>query len=43
MQTHRFTEEQIIAVLKQHQAWIAVADSCRKHGMLDVAMLREAL
>lgn len=43
MKTRRLSEEQIIAVLKEHQAWIAVADSRRNHGMLDVATLREAL
>jgi putative transposase len=43
MKTSRSSEEQIIAVLKEHQAGIAVADICRKHGMLDVATLREAL
>lgn len=35
MKKSRFSEEQIIAVLKEHQAGIAVADICRKHGMSD--------
>ena len=30
MKKSRFSEEQIIAVLKEHQAGIAVADICRK-------------
>ena len=33
MKKSRFSEEQIIAVLKEHQAGIAVADICRKHGL----------
>ena len=33
MKKSRFSEEQIIAVLKEHQAGIAVADLCRKHGI----------
>lgn len=31
MKRSRFTEEQIIAVLKQHEAGVAVADLCREH------------
>ena len=31
----RFTEEQIIGVLKEHQAGMPVADLCRKHGVSD--------
>jgi len=33
MKKSRFTEEQIIAVLKEHQAGIPVAEVCRKHGV----------
>ena len=33
MKRSRFTQEQIIAVLKEHQAGAAVADLCRKHGI----------
>jgi putative transposase len=29
----RFSEEQIIAILKEHEAGASVADLCRKHGM----------
>lgn len=35
MKKSRFSEEQIIAVLKEHQAGIAVVDICRKHGISD--------
>ncbi len=35
MKKSRFSEEQIIAVLKEHQAGIAVADICRKHRISD--------
>jgi putative transposase len=33
MRKGRFSEEQIIAILKQHQAGVPVADLCRKHGI----------
>ncbi|MEQ1492037.1 MAG: transposase, partial [Terricaulis sp.] len=32
MKRKRFSEEQIIAILKEHEAGVAVADLCRKHG-----------
>ena len=35
MKRSRFTQEQVIAVLKEHQAGAAVADLCRKHGISD--------
>ena len=34
MKRKRFTEEQIIAVLKEHEAGAATADLCRKHGII---------
>jgi putative transposase len=35
MKTSRYSEGQIIAVLKEHQAGISVAELCRKHGISD--------
>ncbi len=29
----RFTEDQIIGILKEHEAGVSVADLCRKHGV----------
>lgn len=31
----RFTEEQIIRVLKEHEGGVKTADLCRKHGISD--------
>jgi putative transposase len=35
MKRSRFSEEQIIAILKEHEAGVAVSDLCRKHGVSD--------
>jgi len=35
MRKSRFSEEQIINVLKEQQAGVPVADLCRKHGISD--------
>jgi putative transposase len=35
MRGKRFKQEQIIAVLKEAEAGVAVADLCRKHGICD--------
>ena len=33
MKRKRHTEEQIIAILKEHEAGVKTADLCRKHGI----------
>ena len=33
MQRKRHTEEQVIAILKEHEAGMKTADLCRKHGI----------
>ena len=35
MKRSRFSEEQIIGILKEHQAGATAADPCRKHGVSD--------
>ena len=37
MKAKRYTEEQIIAVLKERQAGAKVADLCRRYGMSDAS------
>ena len=33
MKRSRFTEEQIIGILREQEAGVPVADLCRKHGL----------
>ena len=35
MRRSRFTENQIIAVLREHDAGVKTAELCRKHGITD--------
>ena len=40
MKRSRFTEDQIIGVLKEHQAGLSAADLCRKHGISDATFYK---
>ncbi|WP_156944557.1 IS3 family transposase [Bradyrhizobium sp. Ec3.3] len=40
MKRSRFTEEQIIGILKEHEAGVPVADLCRKHGVSDASIYK---
>lgn len=33
MKRSRFSEEQVIAILKEHEAGVTTAELCRKHGI----------
>ncbi len=40
MKRERFTEEQIIGVLKEHEPGAKTADLCRKHGISEATSKR---
>ena len=40
MKRSRFTEEQIIGILKEHDAGVAVLELCRKHGVSDASIYK---
>jgi putative transposase len=40
MKRSRFSEEQIIGVLKEHQAGLSAGDLCRRHGISDATFYK---
>ena len=40
MKRSRFSEEQIIGILREHQAGARTADLCRKHGISDATFYK---
>ena len=40
MKRSRFKEEQIIAILKEHEAGLPTAEVCRKHGISDASFYK---
>ncbi|WP_298428459.1 transposase, partial [Rhodoblastus sp.] len=40
MKRRRFSEEQIIAILKEHGSGVPVLELCRKHGVSDASIYK---
>lgn len=40
MKRSRFREEQIVGILKEHQAGLSAADLCRQHGISDATFYK---
>jgi putative transposase len=40
MKRSRFSEEQIIGILKEHQAGLSASELCRKHGISDATFYK---
>jgi putative transposase len=40
MKRSRFSEEQIIAILKEQETGVSVGDLCRKHGVSDASIYK---
>jgi putative transposase len=40
MRRSRYTEEQIIGILKEHQVGLSARDLCRKHGISDATFYK---
>ena len=42
MNRRRFAEEQIIGILREHEAGVSAGDLCRKHGVSDASIFKPA-
>jgi putative transposase len=40
MKRSRFSDEQIIGILKEHQAGLSAAELCRRHGISDATFYK---
>ena len=40
MRKSRYSEAQIVAILKEHQAWLGAAELCRKYGISDATFYK---
>jgi putative transposase len=40
MRKSRFSDEQVIAILKEHQAGFSAAELCRRHGISDATFYK---
>jgi putative transposase len=40
MRRSRFSEQQIIGILKEHEAGLSASDLCRKHGISDATFYK---
>lgn len=40
MRHSRFSEEQIIGILREHESGVPVAELCRKHGVSDASIYK---
>lgn len=40
MRKSRFSDEQIIGILKEHQAGLSAAELCRRHGIRDATFYK---
>ena len=40
MKRNRFTDEQIIGILKEHEAGMPVSELCREHGVSDASIYK---
>ena len=40
MKRKRFTEEQIVGILKEHEAGVPVTELCRQHGVSDASIYK---